>query len=80
MKPNFMVYSVDENDSHRYYKCYEDIADAKEHVQLLRKTFPDAKVQFGIKPFKDVKFGQPFEAAMTKCEMALNGLKLWQSK
>ena len=78
---SFMVYSVDENGSHRYYKCYDDVGAAKEHVKLLRKTFPDAKdVQFGIKPFNEVKFGQLFEAAVTKCEMALNRLSIWQSK
>jgi len=75
---SFMVYSVDDNGAHRYYKCYADIADAKDHLKMLRKNFPDTKVQFGIKPFNDVKFGQPFEAAMTKCEMALNWLKLWR--
>lgn len=75
-----MVYSVDKAGSHRYYKCYEDMADAKEHVALLKKTFPGADVQFGIKPFSDVKFGQSFEAAMTKCRMALNERKAWQSK
>jgi len=75
-----MVYSVDENGSHRYYKCYDDVGAAKEHVNLLRKTFPDAKVKFGIKSFNEVKFGQPFEASMAKCQMALNRLSLWQSK
>jgi hypothetical protein len=75
---SYMVYSVDENGSHRYYKCYDDEAEAKKHMDLLKHTFPKAKVKFGIKNFNEVRFGQPFEAAMTKCEMALNRLAVWQ--